>query len=62
MDPVDLLGHATEFQFKLYPEGHEYWDIAHLAVTVAWRGPGDRWAVLERSRRQVGCAGAELVL
>lgn len=43
-----LLDHATEFQFKLYPDGHEFWDIAEMAITVVWRGPGDRWAVMER--------------
>jgi len=44
---TDLLDFASEFRFRLYPEGHEFWDIADMAVTVAWRG-GDRWAVCER--------------
>lgn len=39
-----LLGHATEFRFLLYPEGHQYWDIAAEAVLVTWRGDG-RWTV-----------------
>lgn len=42
-DPA-LLGYASEFRFKLYPEGHKFWDIAEMAVTVEWRG-ADRWAV-----------------
>lgn len=43
----ELLEHASEFRFKLYPEGHEFWDVAQEAVTVEWRGPGDRWAVCD---------------
>lgn len=43
----DLLDHATEFQFLLFPEGHEYFDIAELSVSVEWRGP-DSWAVKAR--------------
>lgn len=46
-DEATLLAHATEFRFPLYPEGHEHWDIAELAVTVEWRGE-DKWAVVVR--------------
>ncbi len=44
----NLIDYATEFQFPIYPEGHEFWDIAAETVTVAKRGDG-RWAVLSRS-------------
>lgn len=47
MTTPDLLAYASEFRFKLYPEGHEFWDVADMAVIVAWRGPDDRWAVLD---------------
>jgi hypothetical protein len=48
-DPTaSLIDYATEFQFPIYPEGHEFWDIAAVTVTVAKRGD-DRWAVLSRS-------------
>lgn len=43
---ADLLDAASEFRFKLYPEGHQYVDVAQQAVTVAWRGE-DRWAVCD---------------
>lgn len=43
----DLLDYATQFRFRLYPEGHRFVDVAEYAVTVEWRG-GDRWAVMER--------------
>ena len=47
VDPAsELLAYASEFRFKLYPEGHEYVDIATTAITVAWRGD-NRWAVSE---------------
>ncbi len=42
---TDLLDYASEFRFKLYPEGHEFWDVADLDVLVAWRST-DRWAVI----------------
>lgn len=45
--PDDLINYATEFQFPVFPEGHESWDIAAETVTVAKRGD-DRWAVLTR--------------
>lgn len=44
----DLIKFATEFQFPVFPEGHEYWDIAAETVTVAKRGD-NQWAVLTRS-------------
>ena len=47
-DTPNLIDYATEFQFPIYPEGHEFWDIAAETVTVAKRGDG-RWAVLSRS-------------
>lgn len=47
MATPDLLTYASEFRFRVYPDGHEFWDIADMAVTVAWRR-GGRWAVLER--------------
>jgi hypothetical protein len=46
-ESVDILAAANAFRFPLYPEGHEYWDIAEEAVAVEWRG-GDRWAVKYR--------------
>lgn len=44
---IDLINYATEFQFPVFPEGHEFWDIAAQTVTVAKRGD-NRWAVLTR--------------
>jgi hypothetical protein len=43
---ADLLDFASEFRFKLYPDGHHYVDVAELAVTVQWRGD-NRWAVCD---------------
>lgn len=45
---TDLMEFVTEFQFPVFQEGHECWDIAAETVTVAKRGD-DRWAVLSRS-------------
>lgn len=52
--PDGLLDHATTFRFLLYPEGHEFWDIADQDVTIEWRG-ADSWAVLVRG----SCVDAE---
>lgn len=41
----DLLAHATAFRIPIYPEGHQFPDIAAQAVTVEWRGD-DCWAVI----------------
>lgn len=46
--PAPLIDYATEFQFPVFPEGHEYWDIAAETVKVVKRGDG-RWAVLDRT-------------
>jgi hypothetical protein len=42
-----LIEYVTRLRFLLYPEGHEYVDIAALEVTVEWRG-GRGWAVCSR--------------
>lgn len=57
LNEIDLLAHATEFRFLLYPEGHEFWDIAEQAVMVEWRGE-DRWAVKTRHSWCVDADGA----
>lgn len=46
---LSLLDYATEFAFRVFPDGCEYDDLAMEAVTVTRRGP-DRWAVLIRGR------------
>ncbi len=48
MDDQELLEAATEFAFPVYPDGHEFVDVAALRVFVVWRSPG-LWAVTDGS-------------